>query len=66
MPYVHPYKYQYIKRENRMSNFSLIRIAFYLRVGLGASVRLLHCDLDITGSSYGNSLSACRGKVAYI
>ena len=27
---------------------------------------LLHCDLGVTGSSHRNSLSACRGKDAYI
>lgn len=32
-----------------------------LRVGLGIWVRLIHCDLEIRGSSCKNKLSACRG-----
>ena len=35
-------------------------------VGLSTMVGLLHCDLGVTGSKHRNSLSACRGKAAYI
>ncbi|KAI8572118.1 hypothetical protein RHMOL_Rhmol01G0173500 [Rhododendron molle] len=31
-----------------------------------ATVKLLHCDLEVTGSSRENSLSACRVKAVYI
>ncbi|XP_057504850.1 uncharacterized protein LOC130788311 [Actinidia eriantha] len=31
------------------------------RVSLSATVRLLHCDMEIMGSSRGNRVSACRG-----
>ena len=36
------------------------------RVSLGVTVRLLHCDLEVTGSNPENSLFACWGKAAYI
>ena len=36
------------------------------RVSLSATVRLLHCDMEIMGSSRRNRVSACRGKAAYI
>lgn len=35
-------------------------------MGLGTTVRLLHCDPDVTDSKYGNNLSTCTDKTAYI
>ena len=37
-----------------------------LKVSFGATVKLLPCDLEVTGLNLGNSLSACRSKAAYI
>jgi len=38
-----------------------------MRVSLGATERLLHCDLEVTGSSPGNKILLCGGfKAAYI
>ena len=36
------------------------------KVKLGATIRLLSYDLEITGLNLGNNFSVCRGKVAYI
>lgn len=37
-----------------------------MRVSLGTTMRLLPCDLEVTGSTPGNNLYACGGKAAYI
>ena len=39
---------------------------FTLRVNLGATLRLLPCNLAVTGSNLGNSLFVCEGKAPYI
>ena len=36
-----------------------------MRVSLGTMVRLLLCDLEVTSSNRGNSLSACNDRTAY-
>ena len=41
-------------------------ISSRLRVSLGITVRLLHCDLQVTSSSHGNNFSACGGKATYL
>lgn len=38
----------------------------FKRVSLGVTVRLLHCDMKVTCSNLGNSLSEYKGKVAHI
>ena len=38
----------------------------HLRLSLGVTVRLLHCNLEITGLSHGNNLFIYDGKAAYI
>ena len=37
-----------------------------LRVSLGATARLLFCNLKVTNSIFRNSFSACKGKIMYI
>lgn len=33
--------------------------------GEGATIRLLHCDLEVMGSNRGNNIFVCEGKAAY-
>ncbi|RHN76816.1 putative proton-exporting ATPase [Medicago truncatula] len=55
--------------ENKISYFYFLFCQFVLlvtRIDLGETVRLLCCDLKVTCSSIGNSLSAYRDKAADI
>ena len=47
------------------NNYMLLKLR-KLRVSLGAVVRLLLCDLEVTDSNFGNNLSACGYKATYI
>lgn len=49
-----------------MIKYYFIIVATKWRGGPDTMIKLLHWDLEVTGSSRENSLSACRGKVVYI